>query len=169
MASNDRTVLPLAKEATTSTKEECKTVTPTSDRGLAGLPSSPREAAKREEVIQKAQVDGRALKKEAEKEKASINKTPMSLTVRTRRYAMEMWIQIESSPGVYFFPEDNTYGADFMIDTVNMAYPGCTGVYLAEASHIIVFFGKKGSPKAGLMLEQGMEACRILSGIPNWI
>ena len=82
---------------------------------------------------------------------------------------MEMWIQIESSPGVYSFPEDDMYGADFMIDTVNMAYPGCTGVYLGEAGHVIAFFGKKGSPKAGLMLEQGMEACRVLSGIPSWM
>ena len=82
---------------------------------------------------------------------------------------MEMWIQIESSPGVYSFPEDDTYGANFMMDTVNMAYPGCTGVYLAEASHVIAFYGKKGSPKAGLMLEQGMEACRILSEIPSWM
>ena len=67
------------------------------------------------------------------------------------------------------FPEDNTYGANFVIDTVNMAYPGCTGVYLGEAGHVIVFFGKKGSPKAGLTLEQGMEACRILSRIPSWM
>ena len=57
----------------------------------------------------------------------------------------------------------------FVIDTVNMAYPGCTGVYLGEAGHVIAFFGKKGSPKAGLMLEQGMEACRVLSGIPSWM
>ena len=82
---------------------------------------------------------------------------------------MEIWIQIESSPGVYSFPEDDTYGADFVVDTMNMAYPGCTGVYLGEAGHVIAFFGKKGSPKAGLMLEQGMEACRILSGIPSWM
>ena len=63
MASNDKTVPPPAKEATISTKEESKTVTPTSDQGLAGLPSSPKEAAKKEEVIQKAQVDGWALRK----------------------------------------------------------------------------------------------------------
>ena len=169
MASNDKTVPPPAKEATISIKEESKTVTPTSDQGLAWLPSSLREAAKKEEVIQKAQVDGQALKREAEKEKASTNKTPPSLAVRTRRYAMEMRIQIESSPGVYSFPEDDMYGADFVIDTVNMAYPGCTGVYLGEAGHVIAFFGKKGSPKAGLTLEQGMEACRVLSGIPSWM
>ena len=169
MASNNKTVPPPAKEATISTKEESKTVTPTSDRGLAGLPSSPREAAKKEEVIQKAQVNGRALKKEAEKEKASTSRTPPSPAVCTRRYAMEMRIQIEFSPGVYSFPEDDTYGANFVIDTVNMAYPGCTGVYLGEAGHVIAFFGKKGSPKAGLTLEQGMEACRVLSGISSWM
>ena len=70
MASNDKTVPPLAKEATISTKEESKTVAQTSDRGLAGLPSSPKEAAKKEEVIQKAQVDGRALRKKAKMEES---------------------------------------------------------------------------------------------------
>ena len=134
-----------------------------------GFLCPPKEAVKKEEVLQKAQVDGWALRKEAEKEKASANKTPPSPAVHTRRYAMEMWIQIESSPGVYSFPEEDMYGADFMIDTVNMAYPGCTGVYLREAGHVIAFFGKKGSPKAGLTLEQGMEACRVLSGIPSWM
>ena len=82
---------------------------------------------------------------------------------------MEMRIQIESSPGVYSPPEDDMYSADFVVDTVNMAYPGCTGVYLGEAGHVIAFFGKKGTPKAGLTLEQGMEACQILSGIPSWM
>ena len=69
MASNDKTVPPPAKEATTSTEEGSKTITPASDRGLAGLPSSPKGAVKTEEVVQKAQVDGRALKKEVEKGK----------------------------------------------------------------------------------------------------
>ena len=115
-------------------------------------------------------VDARASKnKEADKEKASIVKMPSSPAVHTRRYAMEIWIQVESSPGVYSFPEDDTYGADFVVDTVNMAYLGCTGAYLAEAGHVIAFYGRKGSPKAGLTLEQGMEACRILSEIPRWM
>ena len=150
-------------------KEGSKTTTTASDQGLTELPSTPRESIKKE-VVQKAQVDGRASKnKEADKGKASVIKTPPSLVVHTRRYAMEMWIQVESSPGVYASPEDDTYGADFIFDTVNMAYPGCTRVYLTEAGHVIAFYRKKGAPKAGLTLEQGMEACRILSEIPSWM
>ena len=82
---------------------------------------------------------------------------------------MELWIQVESSPGVYAFPEDDTYGADFVVDMLNMAYPGCTGVYLTKAGHVIAFYRKKGTPKTGLTLEQVMEACRILSEIPRWM
>ena len=82
---------------------------------------------------------------------------------------MELWIQVETTPGVFAFPEYDAYGTDFVIDTLNMAHPGCTGVYLTEAGHVITFYGKKGSPKTGLTLEQGMEACMILSNIPQWI
>ena len=57
MASNDKTVLPQATEAASSTREENKTMISTSKRGLMGLPSSPRETSKREEILQKVQVD----------------------------------------------------------------------------------------------------------------
>ena len=54
MASNDKTVPPQAKEATSSLKEEGKTTTPALDQGLTGLPSTPREPGKKEEILQKA-------------------------------------------------------------------------------------------------------------------
>ena len=82
---------------------------------------------------------------------------------------MEVWIQVESSPGVYAFAEDDTYDTDFVVDTLNMAYLGCTGVYLAEAGHVITFYRIRGTPKTGLVLDQGIEACQILSEIPSWM
>ena len=68
---------------------------------------------------------------------------------------------------MYAYPEDDTYSSDFVMDTLNLAYPGCTGVYLMNAGHLVAFIGKKTKPGAGLSLEQGMEACRLVTKIPN--
>ena len=74
---------------------------------------------------------------------------------------------VEVNPGVYLPPEDESYSADFVQDNLNLAYPDCTEVFLAELGSIIAFYGKKGSPQAGLSIEQGMEACRILGNITS--
>ena len=55
------------------------------------------------------------------------------------------------------------------MDTLNLAYPGCTGVYLANAGHLIAFCGQKIKPGADLSLEQGMEACCLVTEIPTWM
>ena len=90
-------------------------------------------------------------------------------TCLVRRYAMELWVQMESSPGVFGLPDEDSYSVDFVTDTLNQAYPGCTGVYLSDAGHILAFYGKRGAPNAGLTLEQGMEACMIIQEIPRWM
>ena len=36
-----------------------------------------------------------------------------------------------------------------------------------EAGHVIDFYGKKGSTKAELSVNQGMEACQIIPEIPR--
>ena len=76
---------------------------------------------------------------------------------------------MESSPGVFGLPDEDSYSVDFVVDTLNQAYPGCTGVYLSDAGHILAFYGKRGAPNAGLTLEQGMEACMIIQEIPQWM
>ena len=70
---------------------------------------------------------------------------------------------------MYAYPEDDTYSSIFIMDTLNLAYPGCTGVYLANAGHLVAFYGKKTKPGAGLSLAQGMEACRLVTEIPTWM
>ena len=82
---------------------------------------------------------------------------------------LELWVQMESSPGVFGPPDEDSYSVDFVVDTLNQAYPGCTGVYLSDAGHILAFYGKRGAPNAGLTLEQGMEACMIIQEIPRWM
>ena len=76
-----------------------------------------------------------------------------------------MWVEIETSPGVYSTPEDDTYS----IDAINHAYPGCTSMYLDVAGHMLAFYGKKTNPRAGLLHDQGVIASKAITDIPTWM
>ena len=174
MVSKDQDTLPKSQTTTSATEENV--VPQPSQRGLASITASAiTEAGKNTDVVQKAQVSPDATKgkstKESppSKERSSPQKAPPLPTVRTCKYALEIWIKVEVSPGVYAYPEDDTYSPDFVMDTLNLAYPGCTGVYLANAGHLVAFYGKKMKPGAGLSLEQGMEACHLVTEIPTWM
>ena len=78
-----------------------------------------------------------------------------------------MWVEIETSPGMYSTPEDNTYSIDFAIDAINHAYPGCTGMHLDVAGHMLAFYGKKTNPRAGLIHDQGVIASKAITDIPT--
>ena len=65
--------------------------------------------------------------------------------------------------------EDESYSADFVQDNLNLAYPGCTGVFLAEPGSLIAFYRRKGASRAGLSVEQEMEACQIIGNITAWM
>ena len=41
---------------------------------------------------------------------------------------------------------------------VNKAYLGSTGMYLDRAGHMLAFYGRKGSTRAGLIQEVAIEA-----------
>ena len=66
-------------------------------------------------------------------------------------------------------PEEESYSADFVLDTLNLTYPGCTGIYLVETGHAIAFYGHKGSVRVGLTVEQSTEACKLITSIPIWM
>ena len=68
-------------------------------------------------------------------------KTSPVLAHWLRRYALEMWLEIEVGPGLFIPPEDNSYSVDFAMDVINRAYPGCTGMYLDRAGHMLAFYG----------------------------
>ena len=80
-----------------------------------------------------------------------------------------MWVEIETSPGMYFTPKDNSYSIDFAIDAINRAYPGCTGMYLDVAGHMVAFYGKKTNPRAGLLHDQGGVVSKAIADIPTWM
>ena len=99
------------------------------------------------------------------------NKTPKRQTpasaTRAKRYALEMWVEIETSVGVHTAPEEDSYSVDFAIDSINRAYPGCTGMYLGVAGHMLAFYGK--NTRASLLLDQAITASKAIANIPTWM
>ena len=139
--------------------------------GLGELSTSmATETDRRLEAIQRAQV---RLLMGADKTKEPQGKTPKkqspTLATQPKKYALEMWVEIETSPGVYSMPEEDSYSVDFAIDAINRTYPGCTGMYLDVAGHMLAFYGKKTNPRAGLLHDQGVIASKAIANIPTWM
>ena len=155
---------------TTPTGEE--SVTPISQpSGLGELSASmSTEPDMKSEAIQRAQVGslmGANVNNEPQN-KTPKKQTPASAT-RPKKYALEMWVEIETSVGVHTAPEEDSYSVDFAIDTINPAYPGCTGMYLGVVGHMLAFYGKKTNPRAGLLLDQTITASKAIANIPTWM
>ena len=172
MASKDSNPLPTKSQTTSPTTKENianTTVTPpktapSANQGLTNLPTSPiKEAGKKQEVLQKAQLEPKSAVKEVKE------KTPPSPATCMHRYALEVWIKVETSLGNFMPPEEELYSADFVLNTLNLTYLGCTRVFLAEPGHAIAFYGCKGSVRAGLIVEQSTEACKLITSIPIWM
>ena len=72
-------------------------------------------------------------------------------------------------PGYFLPPEDDSYSTNFALEVLNRAYPGCTGVYLDRGGHMLAFYGRKGSPKAGLIQDVAIEAGHTVREIPTWM
>ena len=158
------------RSPTTPMGEE--SVTPVSQpSGLGELSASMfTEPDMKHEAIQRAQV-GSLMGANSNKEpqdKTPRKQSPTSAT-RPKKYALEMWVEIETSVGVHFTPEEDSYSVDFTIDTINRAYPGCTGMYLGVAGHMLAFYGKKTNPRAGLLLGQAVAASKAIANIPTWM
>ena len=109
--------------------------------GLGELSTSVvTETDRKMEVIQRAQVGSLM---GSDKTKEPPEKTPKkqspTLAARPKKYALEMWVEIKISAGVYSTPKEDSYSIHFAIDTLNHAYPGCTSMYLDVAGHMLAF------------------------------
>ena len=88
---------------------------------------------------------------------------------KPKRYALQIWLEVEVGPG-YFVPlEDDSCSTDFALEVLNHACPGCTGVYLDRAGHMLAFYGQKGGSKAGLIQDVAIEACCAVTEISTWM
>ena len=88
---------------------------------------------------------------------------------KPKRYALQIWLEVEVGPGYFLPPEDDSCSTDFTLEVLNHAYLGCTGEYLDRAGHMLAFYGQKSSPKAGLIQEVAVEAGHAVSEIPTWM
>ena len=94
--------------------------------------------------------------------------TPVS-PPRPKRYALQIWLEVEVGPGYFLPPEDNSYSMDFALEVLNRAYPSCTGVYLDRQGHMLAFYGWKGGSKSGLIQDVAIEAGHAVTEIPTWM
>ena len=88
---------------------------------------------------------------------------------KPKRYALQLWLEVEVGPEYFLPPEDDSFSTDFALEALNRAYPGCTGVYLDRGGHMLAFYSRKGSPKAGLIQEVAIEAGHAVAEIPTWM
>ena len=170
MATKDNLPTKQSRSATIPTGEE-STIPVSQPSGLGELAASTvTEANKRLEVVQRAQISSLS---GADKSKEPQEETPKrqspTLATRPKKYALEMWVEVETHGGVYTDPKEDSYCVDFTIDALNHAYPGCTGMYLGMAGHMLAFYGKKANPRAGLPRDQAVVASKAIINIPTWM
>ena len=89
--------------------------------------------------------------------------------LKLKRYALQILLEVEVGPGYFLPPEDDSSSTDFILEVLNHAYPGCTGVYLDRGGHMLAFYGQKGSSKAGLIQDVAIEAGQAVRVIPTWM
>ena len=170
MATKENLPTKQSRSANTPTGEESK-IPAQQPPGLGELATSmAAEAEKRLEAVQRAQISPRLGSEKAKEsqDKAARRQSPSPAT-RPRRYALELWVEIEIWVGMYAAPDEDSYSIDFTIDALNRAYPGCTSVYLGEAGHMVAFYGKKANSKAGLIHDEAVVASKAILEIPTWM
>ena len=47
---------------------------------------------------------------------------------KPKRYALQIWLEVEVGPGYFLPPKDDTCSTDFTLEVLNCAYLGCMGV-----------------------------------------
>ena len=88
---------------------------------------------------------------------------------KPKRYALQIWLEVEVGPRYFLPPEDDSCSMDFALEVLNHTYSGCTGVYLDRGGYMLAFYSQKGSPKAGLIQEVAIEAGHAVTEIPTWM
>ena len=153
-----------------------ETITPVSHPiGLTELTASLEalntEVDKRSTVVHRTQTSSssRANKIPGSPDTRDQKKTLPAPIHWPKRYALEMWLEVEVGPGLFVPPEDDSYSVDFAIEVMNRAYPGCTGMYLDRAGHMLAFYGRKGSTRANLIQDVAIEASRAVGELPTWM
>ena len=169
MTQNSKPSGPVSSPTTPTGEESVTPVTQPSSFGVLSA-SMTIKPDRKTEAIQRAQV---GLLIGADGNNEPQNKSPKKQTpasgARPKKYALEMWVEIETSVSVHTTPEEDSYSVDFAINCINHTYPGCTGMYLGMAGHMLAFYGKKTNPRAGLLLNQAITTSKAIANVPTWM
>ena len=110
-----------------------ETITPVSHSiGLneltAALEVLNTEVDKRSTVVHRTQTSyaSRASKIPGSPDTRDQKKTSPTPIHWPKRYALEMWREIEVAPELFVPPEDDSYSVNFVMEVINRAYLGCT-------------------------------------------
>ena len=119
LPTKSQTTSPDTNERVSNTTVTPPKTTPSADQGLADLPVSPtKEPGKKQEVLQKAQLESKGAVKE---------KTPPSPATCTHHYALEVWIKAETSPGNFMPPEEESYSPRYLKPHLSRMYQSLFG------------------------------------------
>ena len=127
LAAKDSKPVTSGEWETTTTENEKSSATSTPQPSglgeLAAIATAP--TGRGQGAVQQVQVGSTpgADMSEVSREGASRRLSP-TLATRPIKYALDIWVELEVSPGVYGAPEDDSYGVDFATETLNQAYPG---------------------------------------------
>ena len=167
-----RTSKPSGPVSSPTTPMGEESVTPISQSSGLGVLSTSMttESDRKSEAVQRTQIGSPVGAKGTNEplNKSPKGQTPASAT-RPKKYALEMWVKIDTGAGIRTAPEEDSYSVDFAIDCINRVYPRCTGMYLGVAGHMLAFYGKKTNPKAGLFLDQAITASKTIANTPTWM
>ena len=172
LAAKDSKPVTSGERETTTTENEKSSATSTPQPSglgeLAAIATAP--AGRGQGAVQRVQVGSApgADMSEVSREGASRRSSPTPAT-RPIKYALEIWVELEVSPGVYGAPEDDSYGVDFAAETLNQAYPGCTGLYLDVAGHMVASMGGRAIPRRASCTNRVFRLVRPLpQSPPGW-
>ena len=89
--------------------------------GLGALSTSmSTKPEKKTEAIQRAQIGSlMGANGNNEPQNKSRKRQTLASGARPKRYALEMWVEIDTGAGIHAAPEEDSYSVDFAIDCIN--------------------------------------------------
>ena len=148
------------RETTASENEKSSTTSTPQPSGLGELAApSTAPSGRGQGAVQRVQVGSTpgADKSEMTREGVGRRSSPTPGT-RPIKYALEIWVELEVSPGVYSAPEDDSYGVDFVVETLNKAYPRMYGLIPGCGRPYGGLLWQEGSPQGGPLTGTGYSS-----------
>ena len=80
-----------------------------------------------------------------------------------------MWLEVEVGPRLFVPPEDDSYSVNFVMEVINRAYPGCTGMYLDRAGNMLAFMVKKVARGPASFKMSRSRPAELWGELPTWM